>query len=966
MPRKNQKPKPAWDESSHIASSYRAMIHSLIVRMRYNLQHELRDALRRIGALPKSKGKGQAKTVEQLANELLDYAQEKAFRKIFDGYTLALSEGLFLARYSASEIYERILDELRAAEVRFLSKYQRFIIYTREVKVKGDDIGRSLSNLERNYWQYVFNRQPAPAAAILAKLNELRERTDLSDDIQEWLRVMCERMQQSDTMTIDGIVQALKSNKRAFSCIPKAEKVTALEEKLVGQLNAMPGRPGDYAALQMSYAQDVAEFQSCYVVPEAHADRRLQRRIYPHDEKLARMDGLARILSLEEQFSACSAVAIHKGELIVSTNELKPRRGLDRIAVEDMHVTKMGAIRGYLRHLAEQFAVGGDIDETKEESLVLQLAALLTDSDRTGGVGPIVPESQWGDMACVDANHDATKLSETVAHELKKLKGYFLRSLRSEGCKGFTEDEMRALLTGEMTFLSSTPQQVKANSGLSMHCEQAIVQYLNVQDPAWKQGRSGLLRLGVSRMCCQGCRVVLKEYIKLGVLMVRGSHDLPFNAMDVANRELYAVEYHDFSERDMRLQVSQVPDLSPQVPTEVRTIDYVVEEIEAVEKERTRVLVKRGFVAHRLGRLRKQSVADVDGRNELRKQLDFLDVCQKGLAADLSALKHELNDLRLAGSRTDAASVVLECTLRPQVDSLVADCSRFSGVLGRRLAMRLAAEPAVLAHQQAIAEVSCSGPEVCQVDQRGIPVAVLGFGGERSEDDERLRRARIDRDRANLQVMQLHHEAHQLQEMLAVNADDIAKANKALAGDMADSKRQYWTENLSKLQARRAELQANHAERQTEINLLGSQIAGRPDQSWLHGDAEMVSLAQRLFCLSSQGVDDFKESCALAREVKQAKVNVLVRALSMQAFKDAKEKVYPPAIGCVVSVASAAGSRVAAPVSEGLRPRGISFGAFLVANPRGSVISECRAHRRLFVQRLLAPVAPVVVDMKPR
>ena len=249
--------------------------------------------------------------------------------------------------------------------------------------------------------------------------------------------------------------------------------------------------------------------------------------------ELRRMDSLSRLLSLNTKYTPCVAVTFYKGELIISSNSLNPKEELTDDLLTKCFSRKMGLIQDFFLELIKDIPLGSQPDVEKIQfsprAKLLATEAVLNIIDASnGGVGEVVP-------SVVKNRHENRQ--NTIDHlqnALLKLGQHCLLSVYTNGKKGFSLEELEAILNESMTIV--TPNVAVLN-GKQLHAEQSILYYLN-EYTDFSRYPSSRACLGISKLCCQACHTVLNRDNKT---RHRGTHGMQFPSVyDIDTEDLYA------------------------------------------------------------------------------------------------------------------------------------------------------------------------------------------------------------------------------------------------------------------------------------------------------------------------------------------------------------------------------------------------------------------------------------------
>lgn len=248
-----------------------------------------------------------------------------------------------------------------------------------------------------------------------------------------------------------------------------------------------------------------------------------------------RMDSLARLLSVDNKYTPCVAMAFYQGELIVSSNSPNPRELMRESALADCLARKMGLIQNFLIKMTQNIAVGSqpDIKEIQFSSRTRILATetiLQITHPQNGGVGDVVPSNK-------EARHKQRgSVHLHLENALLKLARHCLLGIYTKGKKGFSLAELDALLKAD-TLTVVMPNTEVLQKG-NMHAEQAILYYLQNYTDYNEAPLAERLNIGISKLCCQACHAVLSR--QEDKISYRGSHGMNFPSVyDIDTEALY-------------------------------------------------------------------------------------------------------------------------------------------------------------------------------------------------------------------------------------------------------------------------------------------------------------------------------------------------------------------------------------------------------------------------------------------
>jgi hypothetical protein len=257
------------------------------------------------------------------------------------------------------------------------------------------------------------------------------------------------------------------------------------------------------------------------------------RHILDESIELRRMDSLSRLLSLNTKYTPCVAVTFYKEELIVSSNLLNPKEKLTVNLLSDCFARKMGLIQGFLLELIRDIPFGSQpniekIQFSSRAKLLAMEAVLNIIQASNGGVGDVVPST-------LENRHE--KRQNTIAHlqnALLKLGQHCVFGVLTNGKKGYSFEELNALLNKSITIITPNAEVLH---GKQLHAEQSILYYLN-EYTDFSRNSSANVCLGISKLCCQACHLVLNKVDKT---THRGTHGMQFPSVyDISTMDLFA------------------------------------------------------------------------------------------------------------------------------------------------------------------------------------------------------------------------------------------------------------------------------------------------------------------------------------------------------------------------------------------------------------------------------------------
>ncbi|KTC65873.1 hypothetical protein Lade_0531 [Legionella adelaidensis] len=242
-----------------------------------------------------------------------------------------------------------------------------------------------------------------------------------------------------------------------------------------------------------------------------------------------RMDSLSRLISLDNKYTPCTAVAFYKGELILSSNSPADISD-DQLA--DWLAAKIGIIQEFLHPLLDDLKPGSQpnlktIQFSTRARLLATESVLKLMNPEIGGIGQVVP-----------AQHRKIERKTPTAHlvnALLKLGKHCVLGVLTNGKKGFTEDELKALLAPNSTIVVQNRQVLTREQ---LHAEQAILYYLRHHTDFKASGTP--INIGISKLCCRDCHNVLNREKQTSH---RGSHGVKFpNVYDIDTQQLASSE----------------------------------------------------------------------------------------------------------------------------------------------------------------------------------------------------------------------------------------------------------------------------------------------------------------------------------------------------------------------------------------------------------------------------------------
>ncbi len=235
-----------------------------------------------------------------------------------------------------------------------------------------------------------------------------------------------------------------------------------------------------------------------------------KRIIHTDDRRLRRFDALSQVLSIDNKYSACIAVAQVAGIVVISSNALQ----------RTTEVRYAAALRFKLSRLDEFIKAAKPLIINKDKA-GLKIIAITTASS-------ITSESEGlGSAADYDRRSSAKKLKvhELVARQLQKIV-YSIYDQQGQLKKTvFTEADLEALLNLDRAiYLLPNPDYVAQFKGF-VHAEQLIRDYILDHGSVIKHP------IGISKLCCWVCDVSLSQSSQH--VLHRGTHGIQFiNTID--------------------------------------------------------------------------------------------------------------------------------------------------------------------------------------------------------------------------------------------------------------------------------------------------------------------------------------------------------------------------------------------------------------------------------------------------
>jgi hypothetical protein len=229
-----------------------------------------------------------------------------------------------------------------------------------------------------------------------------------------------------------------------------------------------------------------------------------------------RMDSLSRLLIVANTITPCIAVAFYKGELIIASNTPK---GTSEQELTDYLSQKIVIIQHFLSALAKDvnyepgLANNINIQFTTRAKLLAHQAVKLLMSEDCGGIGEILPSK---------AHRKHSNNKEHLKNALFKLGQSYLLGLYTNGGKGFSQEDIRALFSRTITVITPNIEELGT---LELHAEQAILHYLSEAHNFEQETSVSKVNIGISKLCCQACYAVLNRSEKVAF---RGGHDMEF------------------------------------------------------------------------------------------------------------------------------------------------------------------------------------------------------------------------------------------------------------------------------------------------------------------------------------------------------------------------------------------------------------------------------------------------------
>ena len=258
------------------------------------------------------------------------------------------------------------------------------------------------------------------------------------------------------------------------------------------------------------------------------ANKPIDYRVYHTDERLQRrFDSLARLLSLQPGFSICSAVTIVNGELIIATNSagnassallaelLRKKMIIIRTFINKVHRKKIDVTSEFFSRLADScvhklICTGGTSQNNALLKQALHKLILATSN--------AVQETNTDFFSSLERDtllgNEFTLLLPTGRIKETDQTDY--------GMDVFDADHILAM-EREHHFFSGIPSTVRINH---LHAEQLIVYYLkNIKRLDLQDSEALLIRLGISKLCCETCKDVIKDHVRL---QARGTHNIKY------------------------------------------------------------------------------------------------------------------------------------------------------------------------------------------------------------------------------------------------------------------------------------------------------------------------------------------------------------------------------------------------------------------------------------------------------
>ncbi|KTC68924.1 hypothetical protein Lbir_2457 [Legionella birminghamensis] len=252
-----------------------------------------------------------------------------------------------------------------------------------------------------------------------------------------------------------------------------------------------------------------------------------------------RIDSLSRILAVQDSISPCSAVLLHEGKFVISSNFPRIEGANEEEMVENFHKMmsdRVGILQQFIRtieanhsevHIQPAKDFQSDKSESDEYEIVFNmkahaLAALTArqlGGEQVGGHGNVLPE------------HKSKYVSprEHLQNALLKVASAYLLAKYYDTYAGFTKEQANALMSPNFVLLVRSKELGKGN----WHAEQLQADYL-LENHLLK-GQP--IHIGISKLCCQACDTVLSHYKDI---QYRGTHGVNFPGVyDMVNEDVH-------------------------------------------------------------------------------------------------------------------------------------------------------------------------------------------------------------------------------------------------------------------------------------------------------------------------------------------------------------------------------------------------------------------------------------------
>lgn len=246
------------------------------------------------------------------------------------------------------------------------------------------------------------------------------------------------------------------------------------------------------------------------------------RTIQDNSQEQRRLDSVARLLSLSDEYTHCVALACIHETLFIAYNK---SRQYEEKTLQKLILAKLNTISEFLYSLRPDnithYSESIDVTLTAKASYnAINSVQVLLDS---GGVGTIISS---------DPKKRKLKCQTHFEHlysALLKVGHYYLLGVYTEGRQGFNQAFINAIDGLAIQFIDNAPNNIP------LHAEQAVVYHYkhNVQ------GKNGLyeskpIHIGVSKLCCLVCANVLQRDDNFSF---RGGHGIFFPNVATYNGE---------------------------------------------------------------------------------------------------------------------------------------------------------------------------------------------------------------------------------------------------------------------------------------------------------------------------------------------------------------------------------------------------------------------------------------------